>query len=349
MHKGNTKNIDLDTITEEELLDTRICDLPLKIEGAWLSECVGQLYAELESKGIVFRPRCYLADEWLTPEKETCVGIPFYLAHPALIRLEKKYMVDAEGETRPWCMKLLRHETGHAISYAYKFYTRPKWKRIFGPSTAEYGDTYKYRPYSKNYVRHIDGYYAQYHPDEDFVETFAVWLTPELNWNERYRGWGALKKLQYVDRLMSEVQGKVPPVKSSHKFWNISTLRMTLRNFYKKKRRFLAEEFPDFHDSFLYKCFVDGGGNNKKLPRADGLIRKYRRPILESISKYSGERKYTVSELIKDVQKRSRELKLAASGEETGLVLSLSAYLTSLIMNYQYTGRFRGEKKRRVK
>ena len=178
MGAGKKHTIDLETMPEEALLDTRICDLPIKIEGTWLSECIAQLFHEIEEKGIVFRPECYLADEWLTPEKETCIGIPFYLAHPALIRLEKKFMIDAEGETRPWCMKLLRHETGHAISYAYRFQKRKKWQKIFGPSTAEYGDTYKYRPYSKNYVRHLDGYYAQYHPDEDFSETFAVWLTP---------------------------------------------------------------------------------------------------------------------------------------------------------------------------
>src|SRR3989338_5298261 len=163
------KKVDLDNISEEDLLNARVCDLPVEIKGTWLEGCVQQLYGELEAKGIVFRPECYLADEWLTPEEETCIGIPFYLAHPVLIRLEKKFMIDAEGETKQWCMKLLRHETGHALCYAYRFHKRKQWQRIFGPSTMEYKDTYKYRPYSKNYVRHLDGYYAQYHPDEDFV------------------------------------------------------------------------------------------------------------------------------------------------------------------------------------
>ena len=208
MGPAKKQKIDLETIREEELLNTRICDLPIRISGTWLAECIAQLFQELEAKGIIFRPECYLADEWLTPEKETCIGLPFYLAHPTLIRLEKKFMIDAEGETRPWCMKLLRHETGHALCYAYRFYKRQKWQRIFGPSTAEYGDTYKYRPYSKNFVRHLDGYYAQYHPDEDFVETFAVWLTPDLDWKTQYRDWGAYRKLQYVDRLMNEIRGK---------------------------------------------------------------------------------------------------------------------------------------------
>ena len=341
------KHIDLDNIPEEELLNTRICDLSLAIEGTWLAECIDQLHAELQDKGLLFAPECYLADEWLTPENETCIGIPFYLAHPSLIRLEKKFMIDAEGETKQWCMKLLRHEAGHAICYAYRFHRRKRWQNIFGPGTVEYADTYKYRPYSKNYVRHLDGYYAQYHPDEDFVETFAVWLTPNLDWRTQYKGWKAARKLEYVDKIMNEVRGKEPPVKSRNKFWRSSTLRVQLKNYYKKKRHFWAEEFPDFYDEFLRKNFVEPSSEQKKFPRAADMIRKHRSSILNSISKYSGEKKYVVNDLLKDIQKRSRELKLIVTEDEALITLKLSAYITSLIMNYLYTGRFRGEKKRR--
>lgn len=347
MNARPKKQIDLDGISEEELLETRICDLPLTIEGTWLAECVEQLHKELQEKGISFKPECYLADEWLTPEKETCIGIPFYLAHPNLIRLEKKFMIDAEGETKQWCMKLLRHEAGHAIGYAYRFHKRKRWQNIFGPATVKYADTYKYRPYSKNYVRHLDGYYAQYHPDEDFVETFAVWLTPHLDWQVQYKGWGALRKLKYVDKLMAEIQGKVPLVKSNEKFWRVSTLRIKLKNYYNKKRHFWAEEFPDFHDIFLRKNFIEQGLEHKNLPKAADVIRKHRRNILNSISRHSGEKKYVINDLLKDIQKRSRELKLVVAEDEPLMAMNLSAYITSLIMNYLYTGRFRGEKKRR--
>ncbi len=342
------KQIDLDNIPEEELLNTRICDLPLVIEGTWIAECIGQLHAELQGKGISFAPECYLADEWLTPKDETCIGIPFYLAHPNLIRLEKKFMIDAEGETKQWCMKLLRHEAGHAICYAHRFHKRKRWQSIFGPATVKYADTFKYRPYSKNYVQHLDGYYAQYHPDEDFVETFAIWLTPNLDWQAQYKGWKALAKLNYVDKLMTEIQGKEPLVKNKEKFWRVSTLRITLKNYYRKKRHFWAEEFPDFHDVFLQKNFVERSDEHKKLPRTTDMIRKHQRNIVNSISRYSGERKHVINDLLKDIQKRSQELKLAVAEDEALMALNLSAYITSLIMNYLYTGRFRGEKKRRT-
>src|SRR5689334_20865722 len=181
--------IDLNNISEEALLKTRLCDLPISIEGTWLKDCVDHLYKELDAKGLAFHPECYLADEWLTPEGEAVIGIPFYLAHPVLLKLEHKMMLEAEGEGKAWCMQLLRHEAGHAFSYAYHLNNRADWKKVFGSPEETYGDTYKFKPYSKSYVRHLDGFYAQYHPDEDFVETFAVWLTPNANWAETYKGW----------------------------------------------------------------------------------------------------------------------------------------------------------------
>jgi len=339
--------INLDLIGDEELLTKRISDLPLQIKGTWLEECIAQLYKELEDKGILFRPECYLADEWLTPYKENCIGIPFYLAHPALIRLEKKFMLEAEGETKPGCMKLLRHECGHALTYAFRFHKRKKWQSIFGRSTKEYKDTFKYRPYSKNYVRHLDGYYAQYHPEEDFVETFAVWLTPNLDWEERYKGWRALKKLRYVDCLVDEAKVKEARFKSSQKFYRLSTLRYSLKSYYKRKRHEWAEEFPDFHDRFLNRVFHSPQDDGKKLASAAMFIQYYRRSVINSVAKISGEKKYVINDLLKDVIKRSKELKCLAPQDETQIVIHLTAYISSLIMNYQYTGRFRGDKKKK--
>ncbi|MCA9399141.1 MAG: hypothetical protein KC618_05295, partial [Candidatus Omnitrophica bacterium] len=275
---------------------------------------------------------------------ETCIGIPFYLAHPRLIQLEKKFMVDAEGEGRGECMKLLRHEAGHALCYAYRLHRRKLWKKTFGPPEQEYADTYKYRPYSKNYVRHLDGFYAQYHPDEDFVETFAVWLAPNSEWRKRYVGWKALQKLEYVDQLMNEIRNRPPLVESSRTFWRLSTLRMPLGNHYKKKRNYLAEEFPDFHDRFLKKLFPEPSHKTKLLSAAK-IISQYRTKIINSVSRFSGERKYIVNELLKGIRKRARELKLVSSHEESDVVIQLSVYITALIMNYSYTGQFRGQKK----
>jgi hypothetical protein len=339
------KPIDLLTITEEDLLNVRVCDLPLKIEGSWLEECIKELCKELDEKGFVFKPACYLADEWLTPDNEPIVGIPFFLAHPTLMKLEKKMMIDVEGGTKQWCMKLLRHETGHALNYAYKLYKKTKWRKIFGKFSKEYADTYRFRPYSKSFVRHLEDYYAQYHPDEDFSETFAVWLTPNLDWRAQYKGWGAFEKLKYVDEVMNEIRRKEPLVKEGEKYWQAKDMRIMLKNFYKKKRASFAEAFPDFHDSNLKKIFVSQETlpQVSKFPLAWELIKKYRRDILNNVSAWTGEKKYIINELLKTVIERSSVLKLRVPVSEPLAVLKISTYITTLVMNYMYTGRFRGE------
>lgn len=331
--------INLAEIPEEKLLETRICDLPVSIENTWLAECVKELHKELTANEIPFIPECYLADEWLTPDKEPVVGIPFFLADPALIRLEKKMMLEAEGDTRQWCMKLLRHETGHALNYAYRLYRRKKWREIFGPFSKDYPDTYRFRPYSRNFVRHLEDYYAQYHPDEDFAETFSVWLTPELNWKEQYKGWKALKKLQYVDEVMNSLKGKAPPVKTGKKYWQASKMKTRLKNYYRKKRRFHAEDFPDFHDTNLRKIFTLEKEENNQ--RADTVIRKHRKTLLESSSIWTGEKKYIVGDLIQKIIKRCRELRLYTREDETASIMRVCTYINTLVMNYQHTGRYR--------
>jgi len=338
------KQLDLSKLTEQQLLELRICELPLSLGQTWLASCVRQLYRELAAKEISFKPTCYLADEWLTPDGEPVVGIPFFLAHPSLMRLERKMMLDVEGGTKPWCMKLLRHEAGHAINYAYKLHRRKKWQRIFGQFSQEYTDTYRFRPYSRRFVRHLEDYYAQYHPDEDFAETFAVWLTPDLDWKSQYQGWKALIKLNYVDEVMREIRGKEPRMKAGRKYWEAGKLRSTLENYYKKKRRFYAEDFFDFHDSNLRKIFKEKEKKKRKVTYAADLIQRYRKDIIQSVSLWTGEKKYIIDNLLKSIIERSKSLKLVLVDVEDVVVLKFSAYVTALIMNYIYTGRFRKEK-----
>jgi hypothetical protein len=60
-----------ETLSNEQLLSLRFCDLKLRIQGTELEEAVQRLYRELEMRGIRFRPHCWLAQEWFSPD-----GIP---------------------------------------------------------------------------------------------------------------------------------------------------------------------------------------------------------------------------------------------------------------------------------
>lgn len=336
-------NLEIAKLSEEEILNLRVCDLPLRIEGTWLKECIDQLYRELERKKVKFKPECYLADEWLAPDREPVIGIPFFLAHPKLTRLEKKIMLEAEGNNRAWCLKLLRHEAGHALNYAYKLYRRPSWRKVFGKFGQEYPDTYRFRPYSKSFVRHLEDYYAQYHPDEDFAETFAVWLTPNLNWQKKYKGWKALDKLYYLDKIMSEIRDKKPLVEKGDKHWQHSTIRVKLKNFYRKKKHYYAEDFPDFHDVNLKKIFnqkTQSTTEKEGFRPAARLIREYKKDIIDSTAQWTGEKKYVISELINVISERSKDLNLVIEGPEDKALTDITIYITTLIMNYIHTGRF---------
>lgn len=336
-------SLNLDALDDEKLMALRLCDLPIKIKDSWLEDCVKQLHQELSNHNLLFQPECYLSSEWLTPDQEPVIGLPFYLAHPRLIKLEKKMMLEAEGDTHEWCMQLLRHEAGHAINYAFQFFKKRKWKLIFGDFNEEYRDIYRFRPYSKNYVRHLENYYAQYHPDEDFAETFSVWLTPNSDWETRYKGWGAMKKLKYVDEIMREIREKVPPVKSGKKYWEASKIKKTLERHYRIRKQLHAEGFPDFHDDNLKKIFEVRSQDNRKCPLAAVILRKYKSRLLKNLSHWTGEKKYIIDDLFKKIIKRCQDLELVCVEPDAIITLRISTYMTTLLMNYLYTGRFRGE------
>ena len=85
------------SLPDEQLLEVRLKDLKLTLEGPWLEDCLHNLHGELEERGIRVRPRAWFSSEWFSPDITPGIVIPFYLAHPRLMRLEKKMIIDVEG------------------------------------------------------------------------------------------------------------------------------------------------------------------------------------------------------------------------------------------------------------
>src|SRR3989304_1774988 len=215
------------------LLPQRISQLGLRLEGSPVERYVQMLHRELEKKGLRhFRPPCYLTDEWGCPDGEPIIGIPFYLADPKLARLEKE--IDDVEDAREIRM-YLRHEAGHAFNYAYKLYESPEWRELFGPFNRPYRDRYRPVPFDRHFVRHLEGWYAQKHPDEDFGETFAVWLTPRpprgppprSRGRDPPRGGPARRKPRYVDRMARAVGGTEPLVRLASTDITVEEMDMT--------------------------------------------------------------------------------------------------------------------------
>ena len=219
----------------QEILGKRISQLGLKLEGSPVERFVLQLQRELERKGIRrWKPVCYLTDEWGCPDGQPVIGIPFYLADPKLARLERQ-MNDLEDDRE--IMMYMRHEAGHAINYAYRLYASPEWRWLFGPYNRRYRDHYRPVPFSRKYVRHIAGWYAQKHPDEDFAETFAVWLTPASRWRRKYKSWPAMRKLRYVDLVARRIREQDPIVSSGDFDRTVDDMTLTVEQFYRRLSR----------------------------------------------------------------------------------------------------------------
>src|SRR5438477_654921 len=188
--------------TDEALLSARLCDLPLRLEGTLMARRVQRLHRELLAHGIVALPHAWLSEEFFNPDGVLGFAIPFYLAHPRLMRLERTQMLEVEGASEAECMKILRHEAGHAIDNAFRLHTRRGWTDTFGAYRVPYPESYQPQPGSRDYVLNLDAWYAQAHPAEDFAESFAVWLKPGMRWRRQYEGWGAQRKLEYVGQIM---------------------------------------------------------------------------------------------------------------------------------------------------
>lgn len=339
MAKRRQKALKWGTWSEERLLDMRLCDLGLRLEGSWIEECIEQLYEELDAKGLRFRPHCWLSDEWFCPDGVPGIAIPFFLLHPRLRRLENKFMREVEGGTRSSCMKLLRHETGHAITNAYLFHRKSAWRKHFGKSSQKYPEMYLPNPHSKRFVIHLDNWYAQSHPHEDWAETFAVWLTPRSDWRIGYRGWSALKKLEYVDKVMQDIQGEKPYVRSRWQPRTLRTLRTTLGDYYQKKRAYYGIEAPNVYDNELLKLFSNKDAD-KRNEYASDYIARMRPELLEIVSRWTSIYRYRINQVIQDMITRCDKLGLHVPNGNKKMKTETVACLTMLVMSFLYNKRF---------
>src|SRR5438477_4775121 len=278
------------------LLDTRICDLGLKIEGSQVETFVQQLYRELEQKKIAkFRPGVYLTDEWGCPSGGPVIGIPFYLARHDLAQIESENN-DLENDRE--IMMYLRHEAGHAFNYAYKLHRTPEWKQLFGPYRRPYRDNYRPVLFSKDYVRYLPGWYAQKHPDEDFAETFAVWMTPRSNWRRVYKTWPAMSKLRYVERVMRELRDREPVVPNGSFDLTVDDMTLTVEQFYRRSSRQNGAAINVSLDSDLAGVFLRKGRRRKGVRPAVELVEELR-PVLTDRSTYwTGVKRHIVRALV---------------------------------------------------
>ena len=325
--------------SDEKLLQLRLCDLDVSIEGTALEERIAQLNAELDAQRLA-HPHYWLSDDWFTPDEVPGIAIPFYLAHPRLAKLELAQMLEVEGGDPTSCLRILRHEAGHAIDNAYRLRRRPTRRRLFGTPATPYPEYYTPKPYSKSFVQYLDHWYAQSHPDEDFAETFAVWLDPQSQWATRYAGWPVLRKLHYMERLMREVAGARPRIRTARTLDPLHRLRKTLAEHYKAKREHYGLDHPDFYESDLRNLFSDAPQYAKNLSAA-GFVRRIRREVRSTVASFTDSYQYTIDQVLETIIERCRDLNLRLTDTEDSTKTDFMVFLTVQTMNYLHSGRHR--------
>ncbi len=325
-------------MSNENLLSMRFSDLNVRWEGTWIEDCIRELYADLERRGIRFRPHFWLSNDWFSPDGVPGIAIPFYLAHPRLMRLERSQMLEVEGGSREEFMKILRHECGHAFQHAYQLQRKRSWQKLFGKSSRKYPDYYRPNPASRRYVQYLQWYYAQAHPDEDFAETFAVWFQPRAVWRKRYEGWPALKKIEYVDKLVEEIREETPVIRTRLQVDPLRKLRKSLREHYEDKKKLYELGFPAAFDRDLKTLFSEES-RHRGREFASTFLRRNRAEIRGLVSRWTGEYQFTVDQVLNDMIGRCRELKLRAIGSERKLRMDFAVLLTVKTMQFLYNRR----------
>jgi hypothetical protein len=342
----------LNLISDERLLDTRICDLPIRIKGSFIEPHIKRLYHELNARGIRFKPHVWLSAEWFTPDGVPGFAIPFYLAHPRLMKLERKQMLSVEGgaasgfladvsdKSGAQCMRILRHEAGHAIDNAYRLHFKRQWRQTFGSFAAAYPRHYKPKPNSRRFVLNLHRWYAQAHPAEDFAETFAVWLQPRSNWRRRYRGWQALPKLEYVDHLLQEIAGTRPKNRVRKKIETLPEIRITLREHYDRRREKYAFKWPAFLDNDLRRIF-SSEARHRTRETAASFIRRVVPEIHQLVLEGTGVHVYSVDHITELMVERAAKLKLRTVGREEHVKRQLMLMLAVQTLNVVHSGYYR--------
>jgi Putative zinc-binding metallo-peptidase len=319
----------LASLSDADLLRCRFCDLPVDLANTPVAGRVQRVFAELRGRGIKCRPTVWLSEEWFNPDGAVGFAVPFYLAHPRLIRLERDLMFEAEGASDRECMRILRHETGHAIDEAFQLHRRADYARIFGSPKQPYPTAYSVEPVSREYVINLNAWYAQAHPVEDFAETFAVWLGSK-RWAARYGGWPALRKLQQVERWMARYAGQRPLRDRSAPVETLEHNERTLAQHYREKRAFYRVAYAGQYDGPLQRLFPPARSlrHRRRHPTASHFLRSLRVTARSKASDPLGVPAYVVDQILRHFARRARALDLRVTRDRDDLTQALIKVVT---------------------
>jgi hypothetical protein len=329
--------------TRSDWSSVPIRNLGLTIAGTRLEPILKEFQAELEAAGIRrLRPSFYLSSKWGVPFDTVSVAIPFYLAHPELVQLHEDRAGHVEGFDRADILRYLRHEMGHVVNYAYKLYEQEEWTLLFGSIDKEYEEEYHPQPFSGQFVWHLPGWYAQKHPDENWAEIFAVWLTPGRDWRAEYADRPvALAKLEYCDRTLARLRDVDPLVTATELDEDVGALAHSLDEFYGGTAAGEAE-LPRGLDGALRTVFGELGLSDKRRP-ASGLIRRLESELMATVYRWTGHFPERTRGLLRHLAPLADELHLGyPEDREVHAMVAVTTLVAALAMNHVHRRQYFG-------
>jgi hypothetical protein len=237
-------------------------------------------------------------------------------------------------------LRYLRHEMGHVVNYAWRLFDRPEWVEHFGSITQPYEEDYRPQPFNPRYVVHLPGWYAQKHPDEDWSETFAVWMTPGRDWRAEYAARpGALAKLEYCDRTMRRLRHEPPLVTSTHLDEDVGELELSVAEWFAEPDGH-PEPPPPGLDGALRTLFDEPSDPAHAAPAAE-LLARMQPLLMENVYRWTGHFPERTRDLLATLGRRAAELRLGYPRDrEPSLAVAVTTLVTALAMNHVTRGHY---------
>ena len=251
-------------------------------------------------------------------------------------------MLEVEGGDPESCVQILRHEVGPRDRQRLSVAPAADAPAAVRPSgDTEYPEYYTPKPYSKSFVQHLDHWYAQSHPDEDFAETFAVWLDPQSMWATRYAGWPAQRKLEYMDRLMRQLASTRPRVKSKRAGRSAAALEQDARRALPEEARALRPRSSRLLRKRPAQPVLRRAASTRRTRRRRASCSRIRKEVRSTVASFTDSYQYTIDQLLEKIIDRCRELNLRLTESEEATKIDFMVFLTVQTMNYLHSGRHR--------
>ena len=218
---------------------------------------------------------------------------------------------------------------------------RPTRRRLFGNPATQYPEYYTPKPYSKSFVQHLDHWYAQSHPDEDFAETFAVWLDPHVDVGDALRRLAGAAEAGIHGSADARAGAPAPRVRSTARGRSAAAAAEDARRALpRRSASTTASTIPISTTATCATCSPTRR-STPRTRRRRASCGRIRRRCAARVASFTDSYQYTIDQLLEKIIERCRELNLRLTDDEEATKIDFMVFLTVQTMNYLHSGRHR--------